>query len=94
MAGGDSIAVVPHPAGAGLVRVRVGPDTLAFDLRPLARRYADSVPARGLYLDAPLVIEGEAGRRRSALVLTNLSGTRQADSVTVGYWGGTVLLGE
>ena len=94
MLGGDSVAVVIGHAGSGVARVRVGRDTIAFDLRPIVRHYADSAPARGGTLEAPLVIEGSAGKRRSALVLTQLSGQLGSDSVRMGYWGGSVLLGE
>jgi hypothetical protein len=45
-------------------------------------------------MSGPLVLEGESGRRRSALVVNQLSGNRDADSLTVGYWIGSVLLGE
>jgi hypothetical protein len=30
----------------GVERIRVGSDTVQVDLRPLARRYADSMPLR------------------------------------------------
>jgi hypothetical protein len=72
------------------VRVRAGRDTLAFDLEPLAVRYADSAPAPG----AGMVVEGAGGTRKAALVLTNLSGQRSGDSLATVYWGGTLLLGE
>lgn len=91
---GDTIAVVLQPGGVGRARIRVGADTLTFDLGALARRYADSIPIRGTVMSGPLVLEGESGRRRSALVVNQLSGNRDADSLTVGYWIGSVLLGE
>jgi hypothetical protein len=91
---GDSVVVVPQTDSAGVARIRVGPDTITFDLMPLARRYADSVPDRRGRLGAPLVIESRPGERRSALVLNNLSGERVGDSLTVRQWDGSLLLGE
>jgi hypothetical protein len=87
---GDTVQVVPQGSGDGRVRIRVGPDTLKFDLRPLAQRYADSVPRNG----SLMTVEATSGTRRAALVLTNLSGQRQADSLATVYWGGSLLLGE
>jgi len=39
-------------------------------------------------------IEAAGGSRRSALVLTNLSGQRAGDSLATVSWVGTLLLGE
>jgi hypothetical protein len=88
---GDTVQVVPQGSGDGTVRVRVGQDTLMFDLRPLADRYADSVAPPGGTL---MTVEAMSGTRRAALVLTNLSGRRKADSLATVYWGGSLLLGE
>jgi hypothetical protein len=88
---GDTVQVVPQDSGNGTVRVRVGQDTLMFDLRPLADRYADSVPTRSGTL---MTIEAASRTRRAALVLTNLSGQRKSDSLATVYWGGSLLLGE
>jgi hypothetical protein len=90
---GDTIQVVPQGSGDGTVRVRLGRDTLMFDLRPLAERYADSVPPGGT-LDERIAVEPTGGTRRAALVLTNLSGQRKGDSLATVHWGGTLLLGE
>lgn len=94
MLGGDSVVVVPQAESAGMARVRVGSDTVAFDLVPVARQYADSAPDRGGMLEIPLVIASGPGQRRSALVLHQLSGERAGDSITVRHWGGSLLLGE
>ena len=45
LANGDSVNVV-SVSSAVIVRIRVGRDTVAYDLRPLAGRYNDSMPAR------------------------------------------------
>ena len=72
--------------------MRVGPDTLLFDLRLVAERYADSVPSpRGVTAE-PLMVEEGAGHR-GALVLTQLSGQREADSLRAVSWTGALLLG-
>ncbi len=88
---GDTVQVLPQSSAGWTVRVRAGRDTLAFDLEPLAVRYADSAPAPG---GAGMVVEGAGGTRKAALVLTNLSGQRSGDSLATVYWGGTLLLGE
>ncbi|HEY7612974.1 MAG TPA: DUF4153 domain-containing protein [Gemmatimonadales bacterium] len=87
---GDSVSVVPV-AGSGLARVRVGRDTLVFDLRPLARRYADSVLSPIGVTAERLLVEDSTGRR-GALSLSQLNGQREADSVRVASWTGTLLL--
>jgi hypothetical protein len=92
--GGDTVQVVSGVPSGGRARVRIGPDTVAFDLRPVVRRYADSVPMRtGMQTD-PIVIAGDSGRRRTALVLTNLSGQLDGDSLSTWHWIGTLLVGD
>jgi hypothetical protein len=62
-----------------------------FDLRPLAERYADSIPsARGVIAER-LMVEDRTGRR-GALVLSQLNGQREADSIRVASWTGTLLI--
>ena len=92
--GGDSVELIPGDTRVGVAQFRVGSDTLAFDLLPLARRYADSISGRGGTLDVPLVLEGPDGGRRSALVLAELNGERKGDSLTVSHWRGSLFLGE
>ena len=75
------------------MRVRVGRDTLMFDLRPVADRYADSVPLRSENRER-IEVEAASGARRAALVLTNLSGQRKGDSLANVSWVGDLLLGE
>jgi hypothetical protein len=93
VAGADSVAVVSR-AGSALVRVRVGADTLKFDLRPLLRRDGRSLPGTGHVTGASLRLEAVAGPRRAVLSLDQLSGMRSADSVQVMSWTGWVLLGR
>ena len=91
---GDTVQVLNQPGGNGTARIRVGPDTLFFDLRPVADRYADSLLA-GRTTSVDLIeIEHAGGLRRSALVLANLSGQRAGDSLATVSWVGTLLLGE
>jgi hypothetical protein len=93
VAGPDSVAVIGH-LGSGVVRVRVGADTLEFDLRPLARSGARAIPASGRGASAMLRVEAVAGARRGVLSLNQLNGTRSGDSVLVSYWSGWVLVGR
>ena len=41
-----------------------------------------------------MTVEAASGTRRAALVLTNLSGRRKADSLATVHWGGSLLLGQ
>lgn len=91
LAGPDSVNVVSAPVSS-IIRVRVGADTLVFDLRPLARSAVTGTELR---------VESSAGSRRGLLALTQLNGRRplsgagaEKDSVEVSYWGGWVLLGK
>jgi len=93
VAGPDSVAVIGH-VGSSIVRVRVGADTLVFDLRPLARSGRSSIPASGRHATAMLRVEAVAGARRGVLSLNQLNGRRSGDSVLVDYWSGWALLGK
>jgi hypothetical protein len=94
LAGPDSVNIVGTLAD-NMARIRVGADTLVFDLRPLAR---SATPGKELR------VEATAGERRGVLALTQLNGRRlwkeavarttAGDSVQVNYWGGWVLLGK
>lgn len=90
---GDTVAVLTtQGSGNGTARVRVGRDTLVFDLVPVAKRYADSVPLARGPVTRRITVEEASGRRRGELVLTNLSGQRDGDSLLTVHWGGTLLL--
>jgi hypothetical protein len=90
----DTVQVVPQAGGNGKVLVRVGRDTLMFDLRPVVDRYADSLPPRfGRSLER-IAVEATEGTRRATLVLGSLSAQRQGDTLAYVSWGGNLLLGE
>jgi hypothetical protein len=93
MIGADTVNVVSQTASA-VARIRVGTDTLEFDLRPMVRRQADSLRPGSSVPAAQLRIEARKNGRSSALAIAQLSGSRTRDSVVVGYWSGTVLLGD
>ena len=88
---GDTVIAVSQPAGTGTARIRVGSDTLAFDLRPMARWYLDSVYPRMPDASVRLRVGSNDGGR-SALEVTNMSGTWSRDSLSVNYWTGSLLL--
>ena len=88
---GDTVTAVSQPGGTGTARIRVGSDTLAFDLRPMARWYLDSVYPRMPDASARLRV-GSVDGRPSALEVTNMSGTWSRDSLSVNYWTGSLLL--
>jgi hypothetical protein len=86
----DSVSLVPRGVN-GVERIRVGADTLPVDLRPLARRYADWIPASAIPADSLLV--EIAGKRRERLTLTNLHGFLNGDSLRIEGWSGWILVG-
>lgn len=73
--------------------IRVGPDTLAIDLRPLARRYADSMPAGNAIPSDRLIIDTVAGRWRARLAVTTLHGYLVGDSLRIDNWSGWLMVG-
>jgi hypothetical protein len=87
--GADSVSLVPRAAN-GVERIRVGTDTVRVDLRPLARRRADSMPATAVPADR-LTIEA-TGRRRAHVAVTFLQGYLAGDSLRIDYWTGWVLV--
>ena len=42
----------------------------------------------------PILVEEATGLRRGRLVLTNLSGRVERDTLSTVHWNGTLLLGE
>jgi Domain of unknown function (DUF4153) len=90
--GSDTVTVLSGAAN-GVVGIRLGRDTVRFDLRPLAERYADSMPKTAVSGE-PMVVVAVGGMRPSALVLQHLSGNRSRDSLQLGYWSGSLLLAE
>ena len=93
VAGADSVAVLSG-AGSAQVQVRVGTDTLKFDLGPLVRRDGESSRRIGQFPAESLRVEVVAGSRRAVLSLNQLSGVPSPDSVQVMFWSGWVLLGR
>jgi hypothetical protein len=89
--GADSVRVVPRGV-SGVERIRVGSDTVQVDLRPLARRWADSMPGAAVPADS-LTIE-TAGRRRARVAVTNLHGYLTRDSLRIDGWSGWMLVGS
>jgi hypothetical protein len=85
--GRDSVSVVPG-GSSPVVRVRVGRDTLAFDLRSIAGPPSNVQPA-----PERLRVETSSRERRGVLNLDQLTGNRSGDSIVVSYWHGMVLLG-
>jgi hypothetical protein len=91
-AGVDSVRVRFDSPSQG-VRVRVGSDTFAFDLRrlPIA---AESTRSR---YDVPpdlLRLEMMSGRRRARLALETVTGERTSGGPLITEWQGTLLLGK
>jgi hypothetical protein len=77
-----------------MVRVIVGVDTLAFDLNQLGRDLvADSRISPNSVPPDRLAIDVSGVRHRMRLLLLNLNGTRQGDTVEVRSWSGQLYVG-
>jgi hypothetical protein len=92
VAGGDTVKVLSDTTRR-IARIRVGNDTLRFDIGALVARIADSIPARQALPAERLRIEAAAGARRGALLITNINGQRSGESgVDIDHWGASLLL--
>jgi hypothetical protein len=88
---GDSIHVAFDTMG--IARVTAGRDTLAFDLRPLARAIAlDSTIAPHDIVPSRLRVHTTSGSARGMLALEGLNGRWEGDSLRIQGWQGTLFL--
>ena len=92
--GSDSVRV-RFDTTAGFARVRMGSDTLHFDLHRLVNQLArDSILVR---YDLPadrLRLTSNTGARRAILALESLDGSRKENSVRLTSWSGVLFLGK
>ena len=87
---GDSVGLMRLGMN-GVERIRIGPDTVRVDLRPLARRHSNSMsPATAIAADS-LTVE-TTGRRRARVAVRNLNGYLKGDSLRIDNWSGWVLV--
>jgi hypothetical protein len=94
LAGGDSVRV-RFDTASGIARVRVGRDSLVFDVGRLGRTLAESSDVRRNEVPAErLRLEAAVPGRRAALMLESIDGRRTGDTVRVGGWHGTLFLGR
>ena len=94
MVGPDTL-VVRFDSAAGVLRVRVATDSLAFDLRSLAGTIADdSSTTRNSLPPERLRLQAAGPKRRAMLALESLNGRRVADSIRVDRWQGRLFLGK
>ena len=91
VAGRDTVQVLPDTARR-IARIRVGPDTLVFDVAALVARIVDSIPERQALPAARLRLQSAPGPRRGELLITNINGQRTADRVQIDHWGASLLL--
>jgi hypothetical protein len=79
---------------SGVLSVRVGADSLGFDLRQLAGAI-DHEPSAGAQVAGHrLRLEATTGQRKAMLALESLNGKRTAESVQVDRWQGRLFLGR
>ncbi len=77
----------------GMLGVRVGTDSLAFDLRELAARISGSADGNGPVPPEQFRLEATGGKRRAKLALESLNGKGRGKSVKVEHWQGRLFLG-
>jgi hypothetical protein len=76
-----------------IARVRVGRDTLRFDVGGLVASVVDSIPPRQALPADRLRIASAPGPRRGELLITNINGQRGKDGeIAIDHWGATLLL--
>ena len=92
IAGGDTVQVVADTVRR-MARIRVGRDTLRFDVGALVASIIDSIPLRQALPGERLRIVSEPGPRRGELLITNINGQRSDDGgMTIDHWGASLLL--
>jgi hypothetical protein len=91
VAGRDTVQVLPDTARR-IARIRVGTDTLVFDVAALVARIVDSIPERQALPAARLRLQSAPGPRRGELLITNINGQRSAEGVQIDHWGASLLL--
>ncbi|HEU4829315.1 MAG TPA: DUF4153 domain-containing protein [Gemmatimonadales bacterium] len=92
VAGRDTIQVLTDTTRR-IARVRVGRDTLVFDVGALVHRIADSIPPRQSLPAERLRIRSAPGPRQGELLITNINGQRGEDGeIVIDHWGASLLL--
>jgi hypothetical protein len=77
-----------------VARVRAGPDSFAFDFRPLSRLLDDKTRSFREVPAESLRVEASTPARRAVLAVASLSGRRSAGSMLVLTWQGRLFLGR
>jgi hypothetical protein len=76
---------------SGILRVRIGADSLLFDLNALATRRVGDV---GVPVPPELLrVEATGSSRKATLALESLNGKRKGNSIQVEHWQGRLFLG-
>ncbi|MEA2712141.1 MAG: hypothetical protein QOK27_102 [Gemmatimonadales bacterium] len=94
LAGADSVRV-RFDTTSGIARVRVGRDSLAFDVGRLSSTLAETSDVRRYEVPAErLRLEAAIPGRRGALMLESIEGRRTGNTLRVTGWRGTLFLGR
>ena len=92
IAGSDTVQVLSDTVRR-IARVRVGRDTLLFDVGALVSSIIDSIPPRQALPAERLRITSAPGSRRGELLITNINGQRGKNgAIEIDHWGATLLL--
>jgi hypothetical protein len=77
----------------GIALVRVGLDTVRFDLMPVLARVVDSIPTGRSVRAELLQVEPATTARRARLMLHGAGGKRSGDTLLIRHWSGILLIG-
>jgi len=91
-AGGEAVGV-RFDTATGVARVRVGGDTVRFELLPVVARVVDSIPTGRAVRADLLRVEPVPVARKARLMLQSVGGRRSRDSLLIRHWSGTLLIG-
>jgi hypothetical protein len=90
--GGEAVGV-RFDTGTGMARVRIGSDTVQFDLLPVLARVVDSIPTGRSVRAELLTVESATLGRRARLLLHGAGGKRRGDTLLIRHWSGILLIG-
>jgi hypothetical protein len=77
----------------GVALIRVGLDTVRFDLMPVLARVVDSIPTGRSVRAELLQVEPATTARRARLMLHGAGGKRSGDTLLIRHWSGILLIG-
>jgi hypothetical protein len=90
--GGEEVGM-RFDTATGIALVRIGSDTVQFDLLPVLARVVDSIPTGRSVRAELLTVESATLARRARLLLHGAGGKRSGDTLLIRHWSGILLIG-